>query len=72
GKFRMLSTTGEAIPDSRVLRGSWKWVKVKDLKKLYRVVIEEGFVHHASIIFGDLSKEMKLFCKFAGIDTIEV
>ena len=22
----------------QVLRGSWKWVKVKDLKKLYRVV----------------------------------
>ena len=72
GKYRMLSTTGKAIPDSRVLRGSWKWVEVKDLKKLYRTVIEEGFVHHASIIYDDLRKEMNLFCKFAGIDIIEV
>lgn len=72
GKFKMLSTTGETVPDDRVLRGSWKWVKVNDLKKLYRTIIEEGFVHHASMIFGDLRKEMDLFCKFTGIDIIEI
>ncbi|MDD5623042.1 MAG: hypothetical protein PHQ09_07820 [Actinomycetota bacterium] len=72
GRFKMLSTIGEAVHDNRTLRGSWKWVKVKDLKKLYRTVIEEGFVHHASMIYGDLRKEMKAFCKFAGIDIIEV
>ena len=72
GRFRMLSTTGEAVPDNRTLRGSWKWIKVKDLKRLYRTIIEEGFVHHASMIFGDLRKEMNTFCKFAGIDVIEV
>jgi L-fucose isomerase-like protein len=68
----MLSTIGEAVHDNRKLRGSWKWVKVKDLKKLYRTIIEEGFVHHASMIYGDLRKEMNAFCKFMGIDIIEV
>jgi len=72
GKFKMLSTIGEAVPDNRTLRGSWKWIKVNDLKRLYRTIIEEGFVHHASMIFGDLRKEMSTFCKFAGIDIIEV
>jgi L-fucose isomerase-like protein len=72
GRFKMLSTVGEAVPDNRTLRGSWKWIKVKDLKKLYRTIIEEGFVHHASIIFGDLRKETNTFCKFMGIDVIEV
>lgn len=72
GKFKMLSTVGEAVPDNRTLRGSWKWIKVKDLKRLYRTIIEEGFVHHASMIFGDLRKEMNTFCKFTGIDVIEV
>jgi len=72
GKFRMLSTTGEAVPDNRTLRGSWKWIKVNDLKALYRTIIEEGFVHHASMIFGDLTKEMNTFCKFTGIDVTEV
>ncbi len=72
GRFKMLSTVGEAVPDDRILRGSWKWVKVNDLKRLYRTIIEEGFVHHASMIFGDLRKEINTFCKFTGIDVIEV
>jgi L-fucose isomerase-like protein len=72
GKFKMLSTVGEAVPDNRTLRGSWKWIEVKDLKKLYRTIIEEGFVHHASMIFGDIRREMNTFCKFTGIDVIEV
>jgi len=72
GRFKMFSTIGEAIPDNRKLRGTWKWIKVKDLKKVYRTVIEEGFVHHASIIFGDMRKEMNTFCKFTGIDIVEV
>jgi len=72
GKFKMLSTIGEAVPDNRTLRGSWKWIEVKDLKKLYRTIIEEGFVHHASMIFGDIRREMNTFCKFTGIDVIEV
>ena len=72
GKFKMLSTVGEAVPDNRTLRGSWKWIKVKDLKRLYRTIIEEGFVHHASMIFGDIRREMNTFCKFTGIDVIEV
>lgn len=72
GRFKMLSTTGEGVPDNRTLRGTWKWIKVKDLKKLYRTIIEEGFVHHASMIFGDLTKEINTFCKFMDIDIVEV
>ncbi len=72
GKFKMLSTVGEAVPDDRKLRGSWKWIKVNDLKNLYRTIIEEGFVHHASMIYGDLREEMNSFCKFTGIDVVEV
>jgi len=72
GIFKMLSVKGDTVPDNRNLRGSWKWVKVKDLKKLYRTIIESGFTHHASMIFNDVSKEVKTFCKFAGIDIVEV
>jgi L-fucose isomerase-like protein len=71
-KFKMLITTGEAVHDNRNLRGSWKWIKVKDLKKLYRTIIEEGFTHHASLIFGDFREEIKAFCKFVDIEVIEL
>jgi len=72
GEFKMLITTGEAFHGRRELTGSWRWIKVDDLKKLYRTIIEEGFIHHASVISGDLRKELRTFCKFAGIDVIEV
>lgn len=71
-RFKMLSVLGEAVYDNRSLRGSWKWVKVNDLDRLYRTIIEEGFTHHASMIFKDLKKEMRLFCKFVGLDIVEV
>ena len=68
----MLITKGDAIPDSRSLRGCWKWIKVSNLKTLYRTIIEEGFTHHASLIFGDYEKELAAFCKFAGIEVVSV
>ncbi len=70
-RFKMLSVAGNAETDNRTLRGSWKWIKVENLEKLYRTIIEEGFTHHASMIFEDLREEMKMFCKFTGMDIIE-
>ena len=71
-KFRMLVTEGEIIYDPRKLRGSWSWIKVRDLDKLYRTIIEEGFIHHASIIHGEYNKAIKEFCKIMQVEIIEV
>lgn len=71
-QFKMLITDGEIMHDPRDLRGSWSWIKVKDLKKLYRTIIEEGFIHHASIIHGDYGKAIREFCKISEIEIIEV
>ncbi len=71
GRFKMLMAKGKTVEDSRKLRGSWKWVEVENLERLYRTIIEQGFIHHASMIFQDQKKEVKLFCKFAGIEVIE-
>lgn len=72
GKFKMLIALGETIHDDRTLRGSWKWIKVKDLAKLYRTIIEQGFIHHGSMIFGDFTTEIELFSKFADIEVVRV
>jgi L-fucose isomerase-like protein len=71
-QFKMLITKGEIIPDERDLRGSWSWVKVPDLDRLYRTLVQEGFVHHASMIHGDVSDVLAQFCQFAGIDVVIV
>jgi L-fucose isomerase-like protein len=72
GEFKMLITTGEIIPSEDRLRGSWAWVRVADLERLYRVLAEEGFVHHASLIHGDLAAAMEAFCRFSGIEVVRV
>ena len=70
--FKMLITKGEIIPSSDNLRGSWSWVKVQNLSKLYRTLVEEGFTHHASIIHGDYVEVIAEACKFLGIKTVIV
>ncbi len=72
GKFKMLITKGRIIPSKDNLRGSWSWVEVPNLDKLYRTLIEEGFVHHGSIIHGDISGIVSEFCKIMDIQTVKL
>jgi len=71
-QFKMLITKGEIVPDERNLRGSWSWVKVSNLDRLYRTLVEEGFVHHASMIHGDVTDVLAQFCQFVGIEVVMV
>jgi len=71
-KFKMLITKGEIMKSGQSLRGSWSWVKVNNLDKLYWTLVEEGFLHHASLIHGDQSQAINDACKFLNIDTVVV
>ncbi|MGI6209261.1 MAG: L-fucose/L-arabinose isomerase family protein [Anaerolineae bacterium] len=71
-QFKMLITKGQIVPDDRELRGSWSWVQVEDLDLLYRTLVSEGFIHHASMIHGDITAELAQFCQFVGIDVVVV
>jgi len=72
GEFKMLITKGEALEEEGEFRGSWTWVRVKDLDALYRTVVGEGFVHHASMIHGDYVGPIVEVCKLLRIKTIMV
>ena len=72
GAFKMLITKGEILRSEDELRGSWSWVKVKNLDLLYRTLVEEGFIHHASLIHGDYVDVISEACKFLGIETVIV
>jgi len=72
GAFKMLVTRGEIIPSGDRLRGSWAWVRVDDLSRLYRVLADQGFTQHASMIHGDVADAMEAFCRFAGIEVVRV
>jgi len=70
GEFKMLITKGEIIRSDQNLRGSWSWVKVANLDALYRTLVEEGFIHHASLIHGDYTRTIKDMCKILKIKTV--
>jgi len=72
GLFKMFITTGKIIPTKDNLRGSWSWVEVEDLDLVYRTLIQEGFIHHASLIHGDLRKALADFCQFTGMEAVVV
>jgi L-fucose isomerase-like protein len=72
GEWKMLITTGKVVPSDETLAGTWSWVEVRDHAKLYRTLVEEGFVHHASMIHGDQTKSLLEACKFLGIKPVVV
>jgi len=72
GKFKMLVTEGKIVASQQKLRGSWSWVEVPDLNKLYATLVEEGFTHHASLIHGNYSQGLVNACKLLGIEAVVV
>ncbi|MCL5110040.1 MAG: hypothetical protein M1401_14505 [Chloroflexi bacterium] len=72
GEYKMLITGGEIVDDPAPERGSHAWVEVPDLDKLYNTLIDEGFIHHASLIHGDHRRALREFCRFVGVKTVVV
>jgi L-fucose isomerase-like protein len=72
GKFKMLVSKGNIIASRQKLRGSWSWVEVPDLDKLYTTLVKEGFTHHASLVNGDCSRALVNACELLGIEAVIV
>ncbi|MGC9348217.1 MAG: L-fucose/L-arabinose isomerase family protein [Anaerolineae bacterium] len=72
GQWKMLIATGEIIPSEETLAGTWSWVEVEDHDRLYRTLVEEGFIHHASLIHGDYTAPLLQACKFLDIEPVVV
>ena len=70
GQFKMLITAGEIMEADQNIRGSWSWVHVPDLNGLYKILVKEGFTHHASLIHGDYRRVIAEACELLGIQTV--
>ena len=71
-QWKMLIASGEIVASDEQLAGTWSWVKVQDHSRLYRTLVEEGFIHHASMIHGDQSQALIEACKFLHITPVVV
>ncbi len=72
GEWKMLIATGEIEASDEDLAGTWGWVRVSDHAKLYRTLVEEGFIHHASMIHGNQTAALLQACKFLDIEPVVV
>ncbi len=72
GEFKLFITRGRALDEPGPFRGSWVWVEVSDLDKVYRTLVEEGFIHHASMVHGDYVEPLVNAAKLLGIKTIVI
>jgi L-fucose isomerase-like protein len=72
GVFKLLVTGGKILPSQEKLRGSWSWVEVPDLDRLYATLVKEGFTHHASLIHGNRSQALVSACELLGIEAVVV
>jgi len=74
GAYKILLAKGTALEEGAAeeARFTWAWVEVEDLAKLYKTIGSNGFVHHASMIYGDQTEALKEACYFLDIEVVEV
>ncbi len=72
GEWKMLIASGRIVPSDETLAGTWSWVEVRDHARLYRTLVEEGFIHHASLIHGDQTAPLREACRFLGVRAVVV
>ncbi|MGQ9597612.1 MAG: L-fucose/L-arabinose isomerase family protein [Thermoproteota archaeon] len=71
GEFKMLIVNGEIVEEGLYTKGSYSWVAIHNLEEVYKILVKEGFIHHASMIHGDISREIESTCNFLGIKVIK-
>ena len=71
--FRMLIMTGTGLDTDMFVRGNPLKVKFDaGNKRVHDVVFYEGFEHHFSLAYGDLTEELSAFCRAMDIEPIIV
>ena len=71
-RWKMLIARGKIVPSDEEMAGTWAWVEVTAQERLYRTLVEEGFIHHASMIHGDQVKALVEACQFLDVQPIVV
>ena len=71
--WRMFVTGGEAMKTSQLLQGNPSWVTFDaPVQGILDSIIENGFAHHYSTIYGDIRPELAWLCHFMDIELVQV
>ena len=72
-KFRMFIATGTGLDTDLFVRGNPLKVKFDaGCERIHDVVFNQGFEHHFSMAYGDISKELLDYCRIMDIEPVLV
>ncbi len=72
GSWKMFVATGEAVDTPMLLQGNPSLVKMDaPVKRILDTILEEGFEHHHSTIYGDISRELQWFCELMNMEMVK-
>jgi len=72
GKYRAFMQEANAVPMEKELKGTYmKAVFSRPVSEVLRVVVDNGIAHHASVVYGDFMRPIRLAAKLAGWEVIE-
>ena len=67
GNYRLFLTKARAVPMTKDLRGTYlKAVFDRPAAEVMQALIENGFAHHASLVYGDFIKPFRILAKLKG------
>jgi L-fucose isomerase-like protein len=68
GNYRLCAASGAAISSGMVFEGNpVKFRPDCSWKELLRAIDEHGFGHHWMMAYGDVTRELRYFCRLAGL-----
>ena len=71
GKYSFFIGKGECVDIGPMTRGSYGWIKVKDIRAWEQKMIDTGVVHHGVLIHDEkVAEALVMFCKFLGIEPV--
>ena len=71
GRFKLLTFRGESGPKSaRGMAYSAADIVVPEYAKLDRLVLDGGFPHHLAVAMGDITEDVRMLCKFLGVEYV--
>ncbi|QQO09514.1 L-fucose/L-arabinose isomerase family protein [Breznakiella homolactica] len=67
GEYRIFQQKARAVPMEKLLRGTYMKARFdRPVKEVLDLIIDNGFAHHSSVVYGDYLGPVKIFAKFKG------
>ena len=67
GEFMLLIEEGEIIDAPGSARGSYGFIQVPDLNRVYNALLDYGFIHHGAASYGKVGKILYEACRYLDI-----